>query len=60
MNSYLDRGLFLVVYAGFLYVTDYLTLQHGYVTFTSMFIGAFVLVLIGAIMQVYKNDKSKS
>lgn len=60
MNSYLDKGIFLAIWGGFLYGADYLTVQHGYVTFTSIFVGAAAMAIIGLLIEAYgkKNEKA--
>lgn len=51
MNQSLDRGLFMAVYIGIIQIVDMLTVQLGYIKFTSLWAGALVLIAYGLYKQ---------
>lgn len=60
MNNYLDKGLFMMCYVGAIQIVDILTVNRGYLTFGSLWMGAIVLVIIGLLIHIYGNKRHES
>lgn len=55
MNSWLDRGLFCMTWVACMWAADFFLANTGKTSYVALMIGAFTLVLIGLIIQAYRN-----
>lgn len=56
MNTYLDKGLFMICYVGSIHLFDSFTINQGSVSFGNIWAGAIVMVIIGLCFFAFQKD----
>ena len=57
MNNWLDRGLYMMVWVGAMWLVDAVTTNRGVISFAALMVGAAALALVGLIFQAFKNTQ---